>query len=100
MNEYKIRQLNRMLKQINHYKKGELNIFELSGDLLFLRNHARDVDDYWEDFDDIMGFLEDTLAIANVERRGKLTSDDKAQIEAAIPKLIDLVQAELDAERE
>ena len=96
--EFKIRQLKLILRQIDHYKKGDMDVFELAPDLRFLRNQIRDFHDHWEGLDDLWALMDEAIAMAVEVHGGKIASYDQAEIDAAIPNVIKLVQAELESE--
>lgn len=94
--EHDLRQYERMLKALQHYRAGSLDLPRLISNLEALRDSLQSASQPWLDqFDSAWGVLEDVHAVMLDEGRPDFEDVDRTLVTEATARLEALVQSEL-----
>ncbi len=93
MDEHDLRQLTKMLQQINSYRGGGIGLNVLIADLMFLRDALNSVNPEWErKFTDCIVDLESAYSYALEKNSGTLDELTQKIVDDTIPSLLNLIQ--------
>lgn len=92
MDSRDLRQLENMRQQITFYRNSSIQLSVLIGDLVFLRDAlSRIPEDLEREFNDHVLDLESAYSYALEKNDGNLDSMTKKVVDAALPKLLDII---------
>ena len=93
MDDHDLRQLTKMLQQIDSYRSGGINLNVLIADLIFLRDALTTVNQDWErKFTDCIVNFESAYSYAIETNAGKLNEMTQKIVDDTIPTLLNLIR--------
>lgn len=93
MTDSNLKHLARMREQIEAFKRTEIGLKSLVGDLLFLRDSLSDVDKDWEfEFTQRVADLDSAYSYALEKNNGKLESISQKLVDESIPRILGLIE--------